>query len=297
MDKTSQQLSASGSLHVIEAHSTSMTTRDAVVVLAGPPLDTVEIPAAVRLIAGKRRIRPVWLSQTGGLTFEIGSGSSRCFLKWVPLSERQRLEDEALRLRWASAYAPVPKLLESGEDEEGTWLVTAPLPGSNAVTPAWKARPFDAASAIGEGLRQLHDALPVERCAFSWSVEERVAEIHRRASRGALQPEQWHEEHRSFSVDEALRILDEAPGIDRIVVCHGDACAPNTLIDSRARCSGHVDFGVLGTADRWADLAVATWSMRWSYGPGFEDALLSSYGIEPEPERTRYYRLLYDLGP
>jgi membrane-associated phospholipid phosphatase len=63
------------------------------------------------------------------------------------------------------------------------------------------------------------------------------------------------------------------------------------------RWTGHVDLGSLGVADRWADLAIATWSTQWNYGPGFEAALLDAYGIHPDPERTAYYRLLWDLGP
>ena len=47
--------------------------------------------------------------------------------------------------------------------------------------------------------------------------------------------------------------------------------------------SGHVDLGLLGTADRWADLAVATWSTEWNYGPGWEQLLLDAYGIAPTP--------------
>jgi aminoglycoside phosphotransferase len=31
--------------------------------------------------------------------------------------------------------------------------------------------------------------------------------------------------------------------------------------------------------------------------PGWEDVLLAAYGVAPDPARTRYYRLLYDLGP
>ncbi len=82
-----------------------------------------------------------------------------------------------------------------------------------------------------------------------------------------------------------------------LVVCHGDACAPNTLLSDDGRWSGHVDLGFLGVADRWADLAVATWSTEWNYGPGWEEPLLDAYGIDPDRERMAYYRLLWDLGP
>ncbi len=92
-------------------------------------------------------------------------------------------------------------------------------------------------------------------------------------------------------------MLERPPPIDRLVVCHGDTCAPNTLIGDDGRCAGHVDLGALGVADRWADLAIATWSTRWNYGDGWEPALLAAYGIDPDPERTAYYRLLWDLGP
>jgi kanamycin kinase len=53
-----------------------------------------------------------------------------------------------------------------------------------------------------------------------------------------------------------------------------------------------VDLGELGIADRWADLAIATWSTEWNYGPGWDGLLLDAYGAPPDTERTRYYRLL-----
>jgi hypothetical protein len=59
----------------------------------------------------------------------------------------------------------------------------------------------------------------------------------------------WHEEFRGIGVDGALELLAEVPPIDELVVCHGDSCAPNTLIGDDGR-SGHVDLGELGVADR-----------------------------------------------
>ncbi|MET0699929.1 MAG: phosphotransferase, partial [Mycobacterium sp.] len=139
---------------------------------------------------------------------------------------------EADRLAWAAPYVVVPRVLGVGAD----WLHTAGLAGHSAVHPNWVARPRQAARAIGAGLRVLHDRLPVDSCPW-------------------------------VRTDFA-----DAPPIDRLVVCHGDACAPNTMIDDDGRCCGHVDLDALGVADRWADLAVATMSLGWNYpGPACED--------------------------
>ncbi len=48
-------------------------------------------------------------------------------------------------------------------------------------------------------------------------------------------------------------------------------------------------------AEGW-DLAVATWSVTWNLGPGWEDLFLETYGIDADTERIRYFRLLYDLA-
>ena len=174
------------------------------------------------------------------------------FVKVYPDDHAALLVAEADRLRWAAGFAAVPPVLSTGPG----WLHTSALPGRSAVDPHWAARPVEAARAIGSGLRRLHDALPVHQCPFgrpSW-------------------------------------VPDDAPAADRLVVCQGDACAPNTLIRDDGRCSGHVDLGDLGVADRWADLAVATMSLAWNFDEAYEAELLSAYGVDPEPGRIAYYR-------
>jgi kanamycin kinase len=252
-------------------------------------------PAAVRALAAARQVCLTWENEHA-LTFEVGDGPDRCFVKWAPAGSPLDLAAEAARMAWAAAYTPVPRVLGLGADGDGSWLVSAALPGHNAVAPRWLADPRTAVIAIGEGLRAMHEALPVTGCPFSWMAEDRIAAARRAAAAGRLDASDWAPEHRDFGVEGAIARAQDIPPADKLVVCHGDACAPNTLIAGNGRWSGHVDLGDLGVADRWADLAVATWSTGWNYGPGWEQVLLGAYGIMPDAERTRYYRLLWDLG-
>lgn len=262
---------------------------------SGPPVEPVEVPPIVRALAGGEPVTAVWVNEAGGVTWQLGAGGGRRFLKWAQAGSGLPLVREAGRLRWAARWTPVPSVLDSGTDGHGDWLLTAGLPGDSAVDPRWRADPLTAVRAIGAGLRVLHDVLPVADCPFDWTARTRLADVHRRAA--DLRPASWHPEHAALSVPDVLARLADVPDDDRRVVCHGDACAPNTLVGDDGSWSGHVDLGDLGLADRWADLAVATWSTRWNYGPGWERPLLDAYGIDPDPVRTAYHRLLWDAGP
>jgi kanamycin kinase len=269
-------------------------------------------PALRELVADPSAARAVWSNELGGLVFEIGADNEigakneigahadetgthahRAFLKWSPYSSGVDLTNEAIRLRWAIAYTPVPRVLDHGRLPDGEWLLTSALPGQNAISPRWVADPSAAVTAIGFGLRAMHDALPVENCPFDWSAASRVE----RAKLSGSEPAHWDPIHQQLTKGEAFRLLEDTPPVDRLVVCHGDACSPNTLITDDGRWSGNVDLGALGVGDRWADLAVATWSTVWNYGPGWEATLLDAYGVAADPERSAYYRLLWDVSP
>lgn len=255
------------------------------------------MPRALEPVVAGRRATAVWRNEADGLTFEVGADPERCFIKWAPAGGGLDLDAEAERLAWAGPYTTVPRVLGHGEHPTGSWLVTSPVPGESATADRWTAEPARAVAAIGSGLRALHDVLPVESCPFSWSADDRLRDARRRAAAGRIDPARFHDDHRHLDLDGALARLADIPPVDRLVVCHGDTCVPNTLIADDGSCSGHVDLGALGVADRWADLAIATWSTVWNYGPGWEEPLLTAYGAEPDHERTAYYRLLWDLGP
>lgn len=239
---------------------------------AGLPSPDTAVPAAMREFADGP-VTLVWQNEVGGLTGRTG-GPGPMHVKWDPAGSPESLVDECERLTWLSARHPAPEVVALRRTADGDLLATRSLPARSAVDPVWRVRPAEALRALGAGLRTLHD-LPVRDCPWRWDVPTRVEAAAREGIR----------------VPDALR---DAPEIDRLVVCHGDACAPNTLIDDDGRFAGHVDVARLGVADRWADLAVATLSLGWNYDAYDEGAFWEAYGVAPDAERIAFCRALWD---
>jgi kanamycin kinase len=262
--------------------------------LAGPPQTPVAIPDAVEGLIKGRPFEVIWLNGLGGLTFRIGDTTSSVYVKWLPAASEADVAEEIEKLRWASAYTLVPTPIDHGSDSEGSWIVTESIDAENAVATRWKREPQRATAALGAGLRAFHDALPKESCPYEWSAAQRLREIRLRIEDGSLDQHEWSESFSGLTLRTAMEALRVTPSED-LVVCHGDACAPNTLIDERGKWLAHVDLENLGIGDRWADLAILTWSTAWNYGEGWEMNVYDSYGIEPDLEKIRYYRLLWEL--
>jgi aminoglycoside phosphotransferase len=263
------------------------------------PLNGPHEPASAILeIIDGRAFDTIWVNGLGGVTIAL-LDSPRTFIKWSPIDTGLNLLTEAEKLDWAGAFTPVPLVIDRGHDEQGTWLVTRAIEGENAASPRWRHDPAIAAKAVGEGLRAMHDALPVASCPYTWSADERVdaaRERFRRGERTRIDVTDWNKEFASVDIDQLIKEAEATTPEEDLVVCHGDACVPNTLLAESGNWIAHVDLGSLGLGDRWADLAVASWSTVWNYGPGWEQTVFDAYGIESDAQKLRYYRLLWELG-
>ncbi len=228
-------------------------------VLGDDPVPQVVVDRAVDGLA-----ELVWRNELGGLTFKVADQ----FVKWNPRSSGIDLERERVRLQWISGLHPAPEVVAFGSDDEAQWLVTKALRGESAVGDQWRARRAEAINAIAAGLRAIH-SIPVDDFPAN------------------LVSEVW--------IGRAPDSIGDRPPIADPVLVHGDACAPNTLISPAGEWTGNVDFGDLSVGDRWADLAIASLSLDWNFGEGHQQELFDAYGVEPDVERIRYYRALWEL--
>jgi kanamycin kinase len=217
------------------------------------------------------------------------------FLKVVRQGWTPSAEAEADRTEWAGEYLPVPRVLNRGVTRESTWLVTEGIDGVDATAAAFRNDVPGLVSRLAEGLRSFHRA-PAEACPFQFRIANALQLVGDRLQTGQIDGvRDFHPEFANLTPEAAVnRLLASIPDGEDLVVCHGDYCVPNILL-SGTRVIGYVDLGELGVADRWWDLAVATWSLSWNFGPGYEDLFLESYGVSRDDDRTQFYRLLYDL--
>jgi len=240
-----------------------------------------QIPSIVYSLAVGDPLEWIWRNGLEGMTFRAdhvgvdGRTVSR-FIKWQSLDNvaPSALADvdliaEAEKLRWASRSFNVPKVLAAGRNRHESWLVTQAIPSVSAVAPQWKSntgifKPESVVKAMAIGLRKLHEACPACECPFQ---------------------DNWYEAHQ----------VPKPSSKDR-VVCHGDPCVPNTLMNTQGEFVGLVDLARLGVADRWSDLAIATYSLSWTinFGKHYDALFFDTYGIEPDPVKISRYRALWD---
>lgn len=202
---------------------------------------------------------------------------------------------EAERTVWARNFLPVPRVLKRGVTQDGDWLLTEGIDSVDATAAAFRQDVPGLVNRLGEGLRRFHST-PIDECPFQFRIANAIQLVQHRLETGLIHgARDFHPEFAALTEEAAVEeLLATIPDSEDLVVCHGDFCVPNVLLRG-TDVVGFVDLGELGVADRWWDLAVATWSITWNFGPGFEDRFLNTYGVPRDERRTRFYRLLYDL--
>jgi streptomycin 3"-kinase len=220
--------------------------------------------------------------------------------KCVAADDVDDLNEERRRIEWlAGTGIPGPSVVDWSTSGDGARLVMTAVPGvpaseldSGTLLRAWPA-------VVGM-LRRLHE-LPAAHCPF----ERRLATMFRIAEdavvRDAVNPEFLAEEQQGRPHTELLAELHSELDVrlaqerEDLVVCHGDACLPNVMVDpDTLTCTGLIDLGRLGTADRHADLSLLRANARetWTGDDGSTaDRLLAEYyGPDHiDPDRMRFY--------
>ncbi|MFF9077340.1 APH(3'') family aminoglycoside O-phosphotransferase [Streptomyces sp. NPDC014872] len=241
---------------------------------------------------------PVDTGESGAGVFRSADGGR--YAKCVAVAEAAGLGAERDRIAWLGDQGiPGPRVLDWHSGDVGACLVTSTVPGVSAdrLSAAELRAAWDR---IADAVRALH-AMPARRCPFRRDLDGMIARARDVVARGAVHPEFLPVEQQRTPAAELLDRL--VPQTDRrreqeaadTVVCHGDLCLPNMILDPRTLdVSGFIDLGRLGLADRYADLSLLLANARETWADEQEAraadaAFAERYGITLDHDRLRFY--------
>jgi streptomycin 3"-kinase len=247
---------------------------------------------------------PVAVGQSGALVFRGRRGQR--YAKLVSSEHVAELAAERDRLVWLNQQ-PVPssRVLDWRQSDVGACLVTQALPGLPAshLDPTALLRSWPS---IVETVRALHD-LDTATCPFDRGIAHMMSLAEAGVAEGRTVVEFLPEHLQSTPPAHILeQIRSELPlrlGQERtdLVVCHGDLCLPNIVVDpTECRVEGLIDVGRLGTADPYGDIALllatplATWPDA-ATAHRAEQEFAALYGTDLDPDRQDFYLRLDPL--
>jgi len=255
-----------------------------------------QLPEQARSHLAKGRAELIYNPYATATWRLVRAGGDVLYLKAGPVGWYPSLAAERERCAWlAGRGLPVREVVDYGGDGRVEWLLMIALAGTASTAPQHLRDPARTVPILAEGLCAFH-AVDRTGCPFDYRIANAIGHAATRVSSGAVDADGFHDIHHHLTPHQALsRLRELAPDRDDdVVVCHGDYCLPNVLLHD-GRVVAYLDLGEVGLAERWRDLAVATWSVTWNLGPGYEDLFLDAYGADWDVERRDFYRLLYDL--
>lgn len=263
-------------------------------------MEVTKLPDEIkRLTAGKK-----YMSDDMGM-----SGSQiMIFDDTVLKIEKYREENDATvrMMRWLEGKLPVPKVICYESDSEYQYLLMSRVAGKMSCDEYYLEHPHELLSRLAEAMRMLWNT-DIRDCPRNRDIDAELREAKYRVENHLVDLDNVEPTTfgpGGFRDPEALLhwLENNRPDYEP-VLSHGDFCLPNIFIEND-RVSGFIDLGDTGIGDRWRDIALCYRSLKHNFDGTFggkvykdfcPDMLFEALGVEPNPEKLRYYILLDEL--
>lgn len=264
-----------------------------------PPREDTELPRELAAKLAECVIDAVTVGESGAEVWRCKpEGRPAIYLKAASLGADLQLEGEADRLRWMKGYGlPVPAVREYGHIDGIEFLLLDEIPGVVASDRHWASSPLDIVLAIGSGLAKLHHTSAAD-CLFDERLVRQIEAARRRVEQGRVREDDFDDSRAGRRATELFaELLRSVPSDEDLVLCHGDFCLPNIVLDrvpsGGIHIAGLIDCGRSGIADRHQDLALAIRSITHNLGTEWVGPFLEAYGMpHPSEEKLSFFTLL-----
>jgi aminoglycoside phosphotransferase len=214
------------------------------------------------------------------------------YLKIVPRSAENFLDEEKQRLQWIGDQLPVPHVHFFKRHGDYEYLLISEILGVDATDDSFRHRVEEMVRLLARGLRMIH-SVPLDDCPFDQTSKAEIQRARLRLENSLVDEEDFERKYRGWKAEDLFcKLVKTQPQEEDLVFTHGDYCLPNILIDN-GMVSGFIDWGFGGISDRYRDLALAVRSLSRNWGDGWEPTLFAEYGItNVDPAKMEFYTLL-----
>ena len=232
---------------------------------------------------------------------EIGRSDSTVLMfsdRVLKIEKTSALSDgEHEMLLWMDGRLPAPRALAFERENGFNYLLMTRQDGKMACDCDFSEE--DVSRMLAEGLQMLWRA-DISSCPKRRTIRAQLEESKKRMENGELNGVQ--PKNKAFSDFETLlsHLFEIAPQ-DDFVFSHGDYCLPNVFLSEKGVC-GFVDLGRAGVSDRYEDIYMCLWSMRYNFVTlgGMSESRFSeceriffeTLGVEKDMAKLRFYELL-----
>lgn len=210
-------------------------------------------------------------------------------------------------MHWLDGKVPSPKVICVAKENGLCYLLMSRVEGKMSCDEYYLERPDELCELLANGLKMLW-SVDISDCPVVRDIDIELKEAKYRVDNKLYDLDNVEAdtfgENGKFRNPEDLYIwLEENRPTYEPVLSHGDYCLPNIFINE-GEISGFIDLGDTGIGDKWRDIALCYRSLIHNFdgtygGKVYEnfspDLLFEKLGIEPDPQKLEYYRLLDEL--
>lgn len=255
----------------------------------------MDFPESIQVQIADAELEPVTIGMSGNEVFRFKRRSGHySYLKVSPNRDDEDFYREFLRLQFLEDKLPVPVVQGYSMDDHHTYLILSEVPGRMSCEPEFGRDMKSLVRALAEGMRMIHEVSTAD-CPLDQTIDMQITRAIRRTEAGLVDASEFDARFKGKSAQEALFYLrTHRPDTEDLVFTHGDYCLPNVILDPTTyKVTGFVDLSRAGVADRYQDLALATRSLLYNFGPGYHEELWNAYGLDKvDHDKLSFYLAL-----
>ena len=209
------------------------------------------------------------------------------------LKVADHLSQESMRLEYLQGKISVPEKVFYEKYNNKSYLLTKEVKGDMLCSEYFEKHPDEGINVLIEAFNALYN-IDYSDCVLDETIDKKIKDIESRFN--TIKDSDIKEDIlKKFHTKEAiLKYLKGNKPKQIIGFTHGDMSLPN-IFALNGHFSGLIDVGNAGLSDIYFDLVICEMSIERNYGSEYIDEFYGKLGIEKDPIKSEYYRILMSL--